>query len=46
MGFIAFNTVALNGCGGPRTGSFCDGTHAKIGFRSVRRVIRQEERKV
>jgi CDGSH-type Zn-finger protein len=46
MQIIAFKTVALYVCGGPRTESFCEGAHSKIGFRPARRVIRQEEGKV
>jgi CDGSH-type Zn-finger protein len=43
MESMAPETVVLCRCGGSTTKPFCNGTHAKIGFRVAHRAIRQEE---
>ena len=34
-------TVALCRCGGSQNKPFCDGTHARVGFRAAERAVRE-----
>ncbi len=40
------STVALWRCGRPMTKPFCDGAHAKVGFRAAERAVRLERGRV
>lgn len=36
-------TVALCRCGGSQNKSLCDGTRAKVGFRTAERAVREQQ---